>query len=134
MRISEVRELEGAELSNELERQEHALMSLRFRKATLQLSDVTEVRKTRQSIARIKTVLAEREIHSQSIEQGTLQVVSMNSSEGESIGHSRGSEVSDSVAEKDDDQGDREGDKNKASGQRIVSSKEPVEAPAESSG
>lgn len=62
MQISEVRELKNDELQKELLNQERALMNLKFRSATMQLSDFTEIRKTRKSIARIHTVLREREI------------------------------------------------------------------------
>ncbi len=62
MQISEVRELKIDELQKELENQERSLMNLRFRGATMQLSDFTEIRKTRRTIARINTVLREREI------------------------------------------------------------------------
>lgn len=62
MQISEVRELKNDELQKELDGQQRALMNLRFRSATMQLSDFTEIRKTRRSIARIHTVLREREI------------------------------------------------------------------------
>jgi large subunit ribosomal protein L29 len=72
MQISEVRELKDDELSKELQNQELALMNLRFRGATMQLSDFSEIRKTRRTVARIRTVLREREI-----------VAEMNSSEGQ---------------------------------------------------
>ncbi len=72
MQISEVRELKNDELDRELQNQEKALMNLKFRSATMQLSDFTEIRKTRRTIARIQTVLREREI-----------VAEMNSSEGQ---------------------------------------------------
>lgn len=62
MQINEVRELKNDELQRELENQERALMNLRFRSATMQLSDFTEIRKTRRTIARINTVIREREI------------------------------------------------------------------------
>ncbi len=62
MQISEVRELKNEELQKELDSSQRALMNLRFRSATMQLSDFTEIRKTRRSIARIHTVLREREI------------------------------------------------------------------------
>lgn len=62
MQISEVRELKNDELTKELQNQERALMNLRFRGATMQLSDHTEIRKTRRTIARINTVVREREI------------------------------------------------------------------------
>lgn len=62
MQINEVRELKNEELQKELDDQRRALMNLRFRSATMQLSDFTEIRKTRKTIARIQTVLREREI------------------------------------------------------------------------
>ena len=62
MQINEVRELKNEELRKELGDQERALMNLRFRGATMQLSDFTEIRKTRRTIARSQTVLREREI------------------------------------------------------------------------
>ncbi|HCI86712.1 MAG TPA: 50S ribosomal protein L29 [Dehalococcoidia bacterium] len=62
MRISEVRELNDTELTKELGDQERALMNLRFRKATMQLTNTNEVGRTRKTIARIKTVIRERQI------------------------------------------------------------------------
>ena len=62
MRINEVRELNDEELRRELTSQQRALMNLRFRQATMQQTDVTETRKTRKTIARIQTVVREREI------------------------------------------------------------------------
>jgi len=62
MRISEVRELNDTELAKELGDQERALMNLRFRKATMQLTNTNELGNTRKTIARIKTVIREREI------------------------------------------------------------------------
>ena len=62
MRITEIRELENARLNKEMAEQERALLNLRFRKATLQLSDSNEIRKTRRNIARTKTVVRERQI------------------------------------------------------------------------
>ena len=62
MRISEVRELNNTELVKELGDQERALMNLRFRKATMQLTNTNELANTRKAIARIKTVIRERSI------------------------------------------------------------------------
>ena len=62
MNVTDVRELNDEQLRRELESQEKALMNLRFRQATMQLNDVTELRKTRRTIARIRTVVREREI------------------------------------------------------------------------
>ena len=62
MRIDEVRELDIEDLRKELADQERGLMNLRFRKATLQLSDVSEIGEARHTIARIKTEIRERQI------------------------------------------------------------------------
>ena len=62
MRISDVRELNDTELVKELGDQERALMNLRFRKATMQLTNTNELGSTRKAIARIKTVIRERSI------------------------------------------------------------------------
>ena len=62
MRISDVRELNDTELVKELGDQERALMTLRFRKATMQLTNTNELGNTRKAIARIKTVIRERSI------------------------------------------------------------------------
>ena len=62
MRISEVRELDNTELGKELADQERGMMNLRFRKATLQLTNTNEIKNSRRTIARIKTVMRERDI------------------------------------------------------------------------
>ena len=62
MRISDVRELNDTELVKELDDQERALMNLRFRKATMQLTNTNELGNTRKTIARVKTVIRERSI------------------------------------------------------------------------
>ena len=62
MHISEVRELNNVELYRELSQQERALMNLRFQKTTRQLMDTNALRNTRRTIARIHTVLKERQI------------------------------------------------------------------------
>ena len=61
MNISEVRQLDDEELTETLNEQQRALMNLRFRAATLQLTDSSELKKTRHDIARMKTVMTERE-------------------------------------------------------------------------
>ena len=62
MQITEVRELSDSELEKELTEQERAIMNLRFRKATMQLTNTNELGNTRKTIARIKTVIRERAI------------------------------------------------------------------------
>jgi len=60
--IDEVRGLSHDELMKELADQQRGMMNLRFRKATLQLQDSSEIKTTRRTIARVRTVLREREI------------------------------------------------------------------------
>ena len=62
MNIDEVRGLSHDELVKELAEQQRGMMNLRFRKATLQLQDSSELKTTRRTSARIRTVLREREI------------------------------------------------------------------------
>ena len=62
MQITEVRQLNDAELSKELLDQQRALMNLWFRKATMQLTNTNELGNTRKTIARINTVIQERKI------------------------------------------------------------------------
>lgn len=62
MEIDDLRSLTNEELADELQETHRALMNLRFRSATMQLANVKEVRKARKRIARIKTVLREREL------------------------------------------------------------------------
>ncbi len=60
MRIHEVRALSQEDIEKELEGSYKELMNIRFRLATRQLSDTSQLRKVRRTIARIKTVMRER--------------------------------------------------------------------------
>ena len=62
MEIDDIRALSNDELEDELVDTHRALMNLRFRAATMQLADMNEVGKARKRIARIKTVIREREL------------------------------------------------------------------------
>jgi large subunit ribosomal protein L29 len=53
------------ELRNELEETHQALFNLRFQVATGQLADVSQMKKTRRQIARLKTLLREHELAAQ---------------------------------------------------------------------
>ena len=56
----DIRVLSDAELAQALEDTHQELMNLRFRAATRQLADVSQVQKSRHTIARIKTIMHER--------------------------------------------------------------------------
>lgn len=62
MRINEVRALNQEQLQKELEAAYRELMNVRFRVATRQLVNVHAGRDVRRKIARIKTVMREREL------------------------------------------------------------------------
>lgn len=62
MPIDDIRAMTDEELTTELDDTHRELMNLRFRSATMQLSDVHQIKKTRKRIAHINTVLREREL------------------------------------------------------------------------
>jgi large subunit ribosomal protein L29 len=62
MRIHEARALSEEDIKKELESSYKELMSIRFRLATRQLNDTSQLPKVRRNIARIKTIIHEREL------------------------------------------------------------------------
>jgi large subunit ribosomal protein L29 len=62
MRVDEVREKNNEELQQEMDESYRELMNLRFRWATHQLTNVNEMKIVKKTIARIQTVLREREM------------------------------------------------------------------------
>ena len=62
MRVDEVREKTNEELHQEMDESYRELMNLRFRWATHQLANVNEMKTVKKTIARIQTVLREREM------------------------------------------------------------------------
>ena len=62
MKISEIRALETKELLAKVEEFKKELFELRFKQATGQLENTARVREVRKSIAKIKTVIREREL------------------------------------------------------------------------
>ena len=62
MEIDDIRAMTDEELQEDLGATHRALMNLRFRIATLQLANVNEIRKARKRIARIHTIIREREL------------------------------------------------------------------------
>ncbi|MFP4104692.1 MAG: 50S ribosomal protein L29 [Phycisphaerae bacterium] len=65
MKISEVRQLSDEELQNELDRLHRHLFDLRSQSVTEKLEDPSMIRKARRDIARIKTIMRERELAAQ---------------------------------------------------------------------
>ena len=62
MEIDDLRALIDDDLTEELDETHRALMNLRFRASTMQLANVNQIRKSRKRIARINTVMREREL------------------------------------------------------------------------
>ena len=62
MKVSEIRALETKELLAKVEEFKKELFELRFKQATGQLENTARVREVRKSIAKIKTVIREREL------------------------------------------------------------------------
>ncbi len=64
MKASEIRALSTEEIQRRLEDAREELMKLRFQHATGELTDYTRLRYTRRTIARLLTILRERQLAS----------------------------------------------------------------------
>ncbi len=62
MRAYDIRELSDEDLAKELDNSHRELLNLRFRIATKQLTNTAEVRIVRKKIARLNTVIRERQL------------------------------------------------------------------------
>lgn len=62
MEIDDIRAMNDEELAKELNATHQELMNLRFRANTMQLANFNEIKKARKRIARINTVIREREL------------------------------------------------------------------------
>ena len=62
MKPEKIRALSPQELARQLEEAHQELFNLRFRLATKQLTNYNEVHRVRKSIARMKTIIREREL------------------------------------------------------------------------
>ena len=63
MKVQEIRNIDTQELLNKVEEFKKELFELRFQQATGQLENTARVRQVRKSIAKIKTVIRERELN-----------------------------------------------------------------------
>lgn len=61
MKASELQDKDAAGLNKELTELLKAQFSLRMQRATQQLSNTSQLKKTRRDIARVKTVLAQKD-------------------------------------------------------------------------
>jgi large subunit ribosomal protein L29 len=62
MQPKEIRKLNKEDLAKQLEETHHELFNLRFQVSTGQLSNQRELKKVKRTIARIKTIIREREL------------------------------------------------------------------------
>jgi len=62
MKTNDIRELTTAEIETKVKALKEELFNLRFQLATGQLGNPTRIREVRKAIARMKTVVREREI------------------------------------------------------------------------
>ena len=62
MDVQDIRKMNREDLSKEMEDSHKELMSLRFGAANRQLNDTSQISKVRKKIARLSTVIREREI------------------------------------------------------------------------
>lgn len=69
MKASEIREMNPDELEGELENLERRLFDIRSQAVTEKLEDPTQLTKTKRGIARLKTIIRERELSEQKEKQ-----------------------------------------------------------------
>jgi len=62
VKLKEFRDMSADDLNKELEESHEELFNLRFRVATKQLVNHRELRRVKRKIARLKTLLTEREL------------------------------------------------------------------------
>ena len=62
MELKKIREMSEAELNSELVRMKKDLFNLRFQHVTGQLENSIKMRETKRDIARVKTIIREKEL------------------------------------------------------------------------
>ena len=65
MTAKEIRELSNTEIAQQIETLKDELFNLRFQQATGQLTNTARIKTVKKDIARMKTVLTERELSNQ---------------------------------------------------------------------
>lgn len=62
MELKKMREMTDAELSNELKKMKNEMFNLRFQHVTGQLENPIKLRDTKKQIAKVKTIIREKEL------------------------------------------------------------------------
>ena len=73
MKASEIRDLNDADLTSRIAELEEERFRLRFRGATETLEDPLRIRAIRKEVARVKTVLRQRELEKKTAESGAAR-------------------------------------------------------------
>jgi large subunit ribosomal protein L29 len=107
-RLQDVRSLEADELAGRLKQARRELYELRFKLAVGQLEDSSQILKTRKDIARILTVIRQRELGEPVAE--TPNELSTAAGEAQVGEETEGSEETDEVGEDTEEGEDREED------------------------
>jgi large subunit ribosomal protein L29 len=63
MKVNEIRDLTTEEIVNKIEEYKEELFNLRFEQATGNLEKPSRIKELRKTIARMKTILCERELN-----------------------------------------------------------------------
>lgn len=63
MKVKDIRDMNEAELTQQLDDLKSELFNLRFRLVTGQLENPMRIKEVRKTIARVKTILRERELN-----------------------------------------------------------------------
>jgi large subunit ribosomal protein L29 len=62
MKVNEIRDLTTAEISQKIEETKEELFNLRFQQATGNLEKPSRIRELRKTVAKMKTIIREREL------------------------------------------------------------------------
>lgn len=73
MKINEVRELKTEEIKRQIEEEEDLLTDMRFSHELKQLTNTAKMKDARRTIARLKTVLREREMEAEKENKETTE-------------------------------------------------------------
>ncbi|MCL2436792.1 MAG: 50S ribosomal protein L29 [Clostridiales bacterium] len=65
MELKKIKEMTEAELNVELKKKKHELFNLRFQHATGQLDNPIKLKDVKKQIARVKTIMREKELNAQ---------------------------------------------------------------------
>lgn len=69
MYAGDIRKLSDEQILDAIEDQKEALFNLRFQNASGQMEDVNAIKRTRRDLARLQTILRERHLAAQSVQQ-----------------------------------------------------------------